>query len=123
MNLWFNNEKILSSVCDRFLIRGLIYNDRIDALVYGTPNDFIWIKRDDIYKIIDIKKNNNCSAPHFGQLICQPLNRCLNRNPKYEYARDYVQIKWYSLFDDIIEYMNGRAFQTNNVEQKKVTLT
>ena len=54
--------------------------------------------------------NKYCSAVHFGALVCQPLNRCLNYNNRYSYSRFYVQVKWYSLFDDIIESMNYFSF-------------
>ena len=54
--------------------------------------------------------NKYCSAVHFGALVCQPLNRCLNYNNRYSYGRFYVQVKWYSLFDDIIESMNYSSF-------------
>lgn len=43
--------------------------------------------------------------------MCQPKNRCLNYNPLYEKDRYSVQIKWYSLNDDIIEYMNNRLIE------------
>lgn len=36
----------------------------------------------------------------------QNMARCLNYNKKYAAKRYCIQIKWYSIFDDIIEYMN-----------------
>ena len=42
-------------------------------------------------------------------MVCQPKNRCLNYNTKYEKDRFCIQIKWYSIFDDIIENMNNRV--------------
>ena len=38
------------------------------------------------------------------------MNRCLNYNQKYEYARHYIQIKWYHLSDAIIEIMSERVY-------------
>lgn len=108
INIFFNNKSLVKDVCDRFLIKGLIFNDRIDALVYGTPNDFLWIKSEDIYKLMEKKINNKCSSPHFGFLVVQPLNRCINYNNKYDYARHKVQLKWYTLFDDIMYFLNEK---------------
>ena len=36
------------------------------------------------------------------------MNRCLNYNEKY---RKYIQIKWYSLFDNIVEQMNNTGMK------------
>ena len=65
-----------------------------------------------------IKKRFNYSTGiHFSNLFVQSQNRCLNFNPKYEKARYNVQIKWYSLFDDIIENLyyknNERKISTS----------
>lgn len=41
------------------------------------------------------------------------MARNLNYNSKYEFARNYIQIKWYNLVNQIIEvmatYRNGRT--------------
>lgn len=105
INKSFSNVNLINKIIDRAVVKGLVFNDKIDVIICGVPNDFIWIKRDDVYKIITLKKNDECSAPHFGPLVCQPLSRCLNHNPKYEYARNYIQLKWYDLFENIVESM------------------
>ena len=115
VNNYFNNNSLVKKLCDRFIIKGLIYNDCIDALVYGTPDDFLWIKKDDIYKIMAKRINDYCSSPHFGFLVIQPLNRCLNYNSNSEYARYKVQLKWYTLFDDIFWFYNSKIIKANNV--------
>ena len=38
---------------------------------------------------------------HFSLLTLQPWSRNLNYNDKYEYRRDYVQVKWYRLEETI----------------------
>lgn len=117
INKAINNEKLLKEAIDRFVIQGKNSEEKIDAILYGVPNDFFWIKRNDIYKIILSKKDNYSTAVHFGSLTCQPLNRCINRNPLYEKKRYCVQIKWYNLCDDIIESMN------NNFGRKYIEIT
>ena len=109
INNYFNNKKILRKVVDRFILKGLNSAYKINALVYGTPNDFFYLLPQDIYKILENNINDYCSAPHFSSLVCQSMNRCLKRNPKSERFRYYVQIKWYSLFEDIMRYENDKV--------------
>lgn len=109
INSFFNNELLLKKYIERFIIKGRNSNVGIDALLYGTPNDFLWIKTNDIYKILLKKKNIYSSSIHFSSLTYQPLDRCLNNNPLYERRRFIIQIKWYNLCDDIIECMNDNV--------------
>ena len=109
INQYINQKKILKKSIDRFILQGRNSKYKIDAIIYGVPEDFIWIKRNDIYKILMKKRKNYSSAIHFSNMIYQPLNRCLNQNKKYEKDRFISQIKWYSIFDDIIENMNDNT--------------
>lgn len=111
INKELNKNSILEKAIDRFVLKGNISKDSIDAILFGVKDDFIWIKKEDIKKIILSKKDIYSSAIHFGPLTVQPLDRCLNRNKKYEKKRFYIQIKWYNLADDIIEFMNKRAIE------------
>lgn len=111
INKNLNNEELIKKAIDRFVIKGNNSKYYINALVHGTVNDFLWLKTADIINIILSKKDISSSAVHFGPLMCQPKNRCLNYNPLYEKDRFSVQIKWYSLNDDIIEYMNNRLIE------------
>lgn len=106
INLFLNNEKLLLKVIDRFVLMGNLGDKRIDAIIFGVIDDFIWIKKDDIIKVILSHSNDYSTSVHFGPLTIQPLDRCLNRNPKYEKCRFCVQVKWYNLADDIIINMN-----------------
>lgn len=105
INKELNNTTILEKAIDRFIIRGNNSNYDISALIYGEVDDFIWIKKEDIKQIIMSKRNIYSTSVHFSLLTVQPKNRCLNYNPQYEKDRFCVQIKWYNLFDDIIENM------------------
>ena len=107
INKELNNSKLLLKAVERFILSGNISDVSIDALLYGTKDDFIWIKKEDIKKLILSKKDVYSTAVHFGPLTIQPFDRCLNFNPKYERRRFCVQIKWYNIFDDIIEYKNN----------------
>lgn len=106
INKVFNNEILLRKAIERFVTKGKISNYHISAIIYGEVNDFVWATKEQIENIILSKKDIYSSGVHFGTLTCQPKNRCLNYNPLYEKDRYCVQIKWYNIFDDIIEYMN-----------------
>ena len=113
INSYLNRKKSLEKCINRFVVQGRNDNEEIDVLIYGVVDDFLWIKKDDIYNIILSKRNEYSTALHFGSLTYQIMNRCINRNPKYEKDRHLIQIKWYNLGDDIIENMN------NNVMAKR----
>ena len=101
-------------IIDRFIISGRVSNKRIDGIIYGTQDEFLWINKDDIKNIIKSSLNEKSTGVHIGCLFIQPLNRCLNNNPKYLEYRDYIQVKWYSLFDDIIRYKNTSSIKKVN---------
>lgn len=106
INKFINQEHVLRNAIDRFIIYGRNSVNGIDAIIYGVPNDFIWIKKDDIYNLLIRNRNIYSTAIHFSSLTYQPLNRCINHNPKYDKCRFISQIKWYNISDDIIENMN-----------------
>lgn len=108
MNAEFNQPDFLLKCINRFVLRGRNSLYKVDALVYGTVEDFIWITKEDIYEIILLKKDIYSTAVHFGPLTCQPLKRCLNYDTKTENKRFCIQIKWYNLGDEIIECMNKK---------------
>lgn len=119
INKDFNKAEIIQKVINRFVIRGNNSDTDIDAIIYGWVNDFLWITKDDIIDIISSKSGLQSSGVHFACLYCQPKARNLNHNPKYEKDRYCVQIKWFSLFDDIIEHKNNKIMnsrQANNVD-------
>ncbi|MBQ4583308.1 MAG: hypothetical protein IJA94_00175 [Bacilli bacterium] len=109
LNEIFNSKYFINSAIERFVIKGTNSEFFIDGIIYGEVTDFLWINRKDIIKVILAKQQLYSSGLHFGSLFCQPKNRCLNCNKKYEQDRHIVQIKWYSLFDDIIDNMNTNA--------------
>ena len=61
--------------------------------------------------IILSKRNSYSTSAHISSLVIQPQNRCLNYNSKYEKERFCVQIKWYSLFDDIMENLYVKSLK------------
>ena len=101
-------------ITDRFILCGNNSQYRVDGIIYGIPNDFLWINKNDVLDIIKKSIHKKSNTVHIGSLYIQPLNRCINENKKYIWCRDYVQVKWYSLFDDIIAYKNEKYMKKNN---------
>ncbi|MBP3765983.1 MAG: hypothetical protein J6G98_02230 [Bacilli bacterium] len=111
INEAINTKDMLNKIVDRFILKGTNSYSKVDALVYGTKDDFIWLMKDEIIDIINSKINYYSTGIHFGPLFCQPKDRCLNYNPKYNKNRFLIQIKWYSIFDDYIEYKNTKCME------------
>lgn len=109
INSIFNQEKLLKRAIQRFILKGNNSSYSIDAIITGETDNFLWATSQDIEKIVLSKKDFYSTAVHFGPLTCQPKNRCLNYNSKYEKDRFCVQLKWYNLQDDIIELMNQKC--------------
>lgn len=107
INVLFNTEEIVKKCIDRFILQGNNSKHKIDGLIYGIKNDFLFLTAKEIEEIIMSKISLYSTGIHFSRLFCQPMTRNLNNNSFYECKRHVVQIKWYSLFDDIIEYKNS----------------
>ena len=101
-----NTKEILEKAIDRFVLKGNNSDYWIAAIVHGTPEDFVWMSKNNIIKVLMKNRNEYSTAIHFSNLVVQPLSRTLNENPKYSRARNYVQIKWYSLYDDAVDCTN-----------------
>ena len=115
INKVFNNENLLTKAIDRFVLKGNNSPSKIDALVYGEVDSFLFLTRKDIINIIISKRKEYSTGVHFGCLSVQPKNRCLNYNKKYEKDRYCVQLKWFNLNDSIIEYMNKRVMMQSKM--------
>ena len=115
INEFINDKKILYKAIDRFVIKGRNSKYKIDAIIYGVPEDFIWIKRKDIYSILISKRKCYSTSIHFSNLTYQPMSRNLIMNSKYEKCRFISQLKWYNISDDIIENMNNRTASSLNI--------
>lgn len=105
INEELNQTSIIESAVNRFLFKGRISELEVDAIIYGVVDDFLWITKEEVFKMIQLKEKVYSTALHFSFLTLQVWDRNLKRNPKYEYLRNYVQVKWYNISDDIIEAM------------------
>lgn len=93
----------------RFLICSDInYKVKVDAFIYGGVNDFLWVTTKEVFDYFDKEENIESSGIHIMSLFIQCWNKNLIRNPKYEHCRNYIQVKWYSMFDDVMKIMLDR---------------
>jgi len=102
----------LKSLDHKLITRFLIATDtnykvEVDAFIYGSVNDFLWATKEEVIEHL-MKSNINSSGVHISNLFLQNWNKNLKYNPKYEYCRSYIQVKWYSIFDDFIEILCTR---------------
>lgn len=93
INKHFNKKDIIENAINRFILKGKNSDEEIDAIIYGVVEDFILIKSKDIKKTIISKKDEYSTGVHFSSLTIQPMNRCLNKNIKYNSKRFCVQVK------------------------------
>lgn len=113
INRALNKKNIVLEAVNRFIIQGTqCHSKKIDLLVYGTPNDFLFVTPEEIYNYMQKKIEATSTTIHFSNLTLQPLSRVLNYNEKLEYMRNWIQIKWYNLEDNIIEIMGERYKQS-----------
>ena len=117
LNTCLNHPFVLRQAINRFVLMGRNSEEKIDGIIYGVVNDFIFISAQDIIRVIESKKDISMTGVHFGPLCCQPMTRNLNYNPLYEKKRFCVQIKWYDIYEDIVDYM--RKKEQSKYEQNK----
>lgn len=115
INKYFNENKLIKKSIERFVLKGTNSLYEVDAICIGEPNDYLWINKKQIKEILENNSSLESSGPHISSLFVQPQTRNLNYNRLYETKRHCVQIKWYSLFDDIIQYKYDKCMKHNNI--------
>ena len=111
INKELNSEKYIDLFINRFILQGNKSLYEVDALIYGTLDDFLWLTKKEVYYIIKKHLHDDISSLHISSMTIQPMSRNLNYNPKYEFCRYQVQVKWYNILDCIIEVL---AFYRKN---------
>lgn len=77
-NMVINKTRIIVDMIDRFIIRGRNSEYDIDALICGRVNDYVWIKKYDIYDLILSNRCLEFTSPHIACMTIGPKKRCLN---------------------------------------------
>lgn len=105
-----NFKELKKKLIRRFLIEADIkYRVKVDAFINGTVNDFIWATTEEVQDFLENKEIESTSV-HTGKLYIQTWDKNIIRNPKYENRREYIQVKWFSMYDDMIEIMSKREY-------------
>lgn len=108
INEKFNQKDNLKHFINRFIIQGKSKEyDEIDSIYYGNACKGHWANRKEIMDYI-INDKFKVNSIHFGPLTYQTWNRCVNFNPKTENRRKVMQIKWASLFSDLVAIERSR---------------
>lgn len=76
------------------------------------------LKKQDIINYL-LTQKEEFNSIHFSSLVLQPWTRNLNFNPKYEYRRNFIQVKWYRLEEIFLQIKTSLYPSTSDHEQKE----
>ena len=99
-----NKTKIIIDMTDRFIIRGKNSDYDIEALVCGTIDNYVWIKKYDLYDLILSRRCQDYTSPHIACLTIGPKKRNLDKTSKNDKDRYIVCIRWNFIRENITEY-------------------
>lgn len=106
LNKIFNYLK--PQLIKRFLIEtDTKYNVQPSVFIHGNVNDFIWATTEEVQNFLE-NEIISSSSVHSGKLYIQCWDKNIKRNPKYERCRNFIQVKWFSMYDDMILIMSRR---------------
>ena len=108
-NKEINKTRIIVDMIDRFIVRGRNSDYDIDALVCGTVDNYVWIKKYELYDLILSNKCLEYTSPHVACLTIGPKKRNLNGNSKNVKDRYIVCIRWNFIRESIIKFKNSLA--------------
>ena len=101
-------ECIKKELIRRFLIETDVkYLVPVDVFIHGSINDFFWVTSDEVLFYLT-QSDSNSNYLHISNLYIQSWNKNLIRNNRYEHCREYIQVKWFSMYNDIIKIMSNR---------------
>ena len=103
-NKAINKTKIIVDMIDRFIIRGRNSDYDIDALICGTPDDYVWIMKYDLYDLILSNKKTDFTSPHIACMTIGPKKRNLSRDSKNAKERYLVCVRWNFIRESIIDF-------------------
>ena len=103
-NNTLNKTKIIVDMIDRFIIRGKNSDYDIDVLICGTVDNYVWIKKYDIYDLILSKKSLFFTSPHIACITLGPKKRNLDGTSKNVKDRYIVCGRWNNIKEDIINF-------------------
>ncbi len=114
----FNKYYIKNKLILRFIFQGT-ENQMYDcmAIIYGTPQNFIWATNSEVLQYL-LKYENNVNYINISNLNIKCYDRNLKGNPKHEKKVDDIQVKWYSLKEDILYITKIREAEKLRTQNK-----
>ncbi len=113
----FNEYYSKTNMIIRFLFQGNDFQKYgCDAIIYGNPNDFIWATKDEIlfYLINNPSKLTGCL--YVSNLNIKNYDRNLNNNQIRIKNQDDIQVKWYTLYEDLLTISENRKNVNNTIK-------
>ena len=110
-NTNINKTRIIVDMIDRFIVRGRNSDYDIDVLVCGKVEDYIWIKKYDLYDLILSKRSMNFTSPHIACMTIGPKKRNLDGKSNNSSDRYIVCIRWNYIKEDIINFKNKKVLE------------
>lgn len=107
-NQAINKTKIIVDMTDRFIIRGNNSDYDIDALICGRIDDYIWIKKHDIYDLVLSKRCLDFTSPHIACMTIGPKKRNLDGESKNPKDRYIVCLRWNYIKEDINNFKKNQ---------------
>lgn len=107
-NQYINQTRIIVDMIDRFLVRGKNSDYDIDALVYGTVSDYVWILKYDLYDLILNNRREDLTSPHVACMTIGPKKRNLYGSSSHDKDRYLISVRWNFILENIISFRQGK---------------
>ena len=114
----FNQYYVKTNLIIRFLFLG---NDDqkygCDAIIYGYPHNFLWATKDEILFYLANNPSKLVGCIYVSQLNIKCYDRNLKNNISRIKNQDDIQVKWYTLIEDIEKITTKRQVLLNSHNQ------
>lgn len=101
----FNNYYVKTNLIIRFIFQGTeLQKYDCDAIIYGTPQKFLWATKDEILKLLVEYQVKVPNYINISALNIKNYDRNLRESKKKINKESQIQVKWYTLENDF-KYM------------------
>lgn len=111
----FNDYYTKINLLIRFLFQGTeIHRYDCDAIIYGTPSNFIWGTKSEILKYLIEYSPKDSVYINLSALYIKCYDRNLKNNPQKIERQKNIQVKWYTIKEDLGQITKIRNNFVNN---------
>lgn len=105
----FNDYYIKTNLLIRFIIQGTeLQNYDCDAIIHGTPNNFLWATKSEILKYLIDYNIDKYDYINISALNFKCYDRNLRNNIERKKHEEDIQIKWYTIKEDLTNITKSR---------------